>query len=167
MTLRLTEMSGIDFPLFAFSHCRDVVIAVSKAGGLGVFGALHYTPEQLREELAWIERHVDGRPWGVDLIVANGYEAAGHTGEITTLVLVPQVVEAVAPLPVPLQTMATTRALTRISRGLVAGHGGAQELATTPAGQGIGLIREVRGYRQIVQDYRESFAAALEDFGAA
>ena len=39
-------------------------------------------------------------------------------------------------------------------------------LVTTPAGQGVGLIREVRGCRQIVQEYRESYAAAIEDFGA-
>ena len=70
------------------------------------------------------------------------------------------------PLPMPLQTMATTRALTRISRGVAAGHAGAQELATTPAGQGIGLIHEVLGCRQIVQAYRESFAAAMDDFAA-
>ncbi len=44
-------MFNIDFPLLAFTHCRDVVVAVSKAGGMGVFGALHYTPEQLKEEL--------------------------------------------------------------------------------------------------------------------
>jgi NAD(P)H-dependent flavin oxidoreductase YrpB (nitropropane dioxygenase family) len=37
---------------------------------------------------------------GVDIIVAAGYEAGGHTGEISTLVLVPEVVDAVAPLPV-------------------------------------------------------------------
>jgi NAD(P)H-dependent flavin oxidoreductase YrpB (nitropropane dioxygenase family) len=37
---------------------------------------------------------------GVDLIVAQGTEAGGHTGEVTTMVLVPEVVDAVAPLPV-------------------------------------------------------------------
>jgi len=37
---------------------------------------------------------------GVDIIVASGYEAGGHTGEITTMVLTPEVVDAVAPTPV-------------------------------------------------------------------
>ena len=37
---------------------------------------------------------------GVDLIIAQGFEAGGHTGEIATMVLTPQVVDAVAPLPV-------------------------------------------------------------------
>lgn len=367
-TPKITEMFGIEFPLLAFTHCRDVVVAVSKAGGLGVFGALHFTPEQLREELNWIEEHIDGHPYaidlvmparfvrddsggefdpkdlwklvpeththfaeelcnefdvprlseaaevrdtsslawsepvareqleialehspvmlvnalgvppedviervhakgmkvgalagrvrhalkqkaaGVDVIVANGHEAAGHTGEITTMVLVPQIVEAVAPLPVlaaggigtgrqmaaamvlgaqgvwtgsvwltsaeseldpvvrekliaasseqtartrcitgkparhlvtpyteawdaadtpdplpmPLQTMATTTALTRISRGVQQDHAGARELVTTPAGQIIGAINQVRSCRQIVQDFREQFVEALE-----
>jgi NAD(P)H-dependent flavin oxidoreductase YrpB (nitropropane dioxygenase family) len=37
---------------------------------------------------------------GVDLIIAQGFEAGGHTGEIASMVLVPQVVDAVASLPV-------------------------------------------------------------------
>ena len=37
------------------------------------------------------------QPAGVDLIVAQGTEAGGHTGEIATMVLVPEVVDAVAP----------------------------------------------------------------------
>jgi NAD(P)H-dependent flavin oxidoreductase YrpB (nitropropane dioxygenase family) len=37
-------------------------------------------------------RHVDN---GVDLVVAQGYEAGGHTGEIASMVLVPEVVDAV------------------------------------------------------------------------
>jgi NAD(P)H-dependent flavin oxidoreductase YrpB (nitropropane dioxygenase family) len=37
---------------------------------------------------------------GVDIVVAQGTEAGGHTGEISTMVLVPEVVDAVAPLPV-------------------------------------------------------------------
>ena len=52
---RLCALTGAEFPLFAFSHCRDVVAAVSRAGGFGVLGATRFTPEQLEEELAWIE----------------------------------------------------------------------------------------------------------------
>jgi NAD(P)H-dependent flavin oxidoreductase YrpB (nitropropane dioxygenase family) len=220
MQTSVANMLGIEFPIFAFSHCRDVVAAVSRAGGLGVLGAIAYTPDELERELAWIDAHSDGKPYGVDvvmpakyvgkeagrldaaalraqvpaqhrkwleellvrhgvpeaphdseepfrellgwddetgralvevalahprmklianalgapprdvidrahergvrvaalvgtvhhalkqkeagvdIIVASGYEAGGHTGEITTMVLVPQVVDAVAPLPV-------------------------------------------------------------------
>ncbi len=78
MTSRICERLGIEFPLFAFSHCRDVVAAVSKAGGMGVFGAGSHTPEQLERELAWIDAQVGGRPYGVDLVVPE-HMAGGVT----------------------------------------------------------------------------------------
>jgi NAD(P)H-dependent flavin oxidoreductase YrpB (nitropropane dioxygenase family) len=69
MRNRLTEMFGIEYPLFAFSHCRDVVAAVTNAGGMGVLGALAFSPEQLELELRWIDEHVGGRPYGVDVVM--------------------------------------------------------------------------------------------------
>ncbi len=69
MNNRLCELTGADFPLFAFSHCRDVVAAVSKAGGFGVLGATRFSPDQLEEELAWIDARVHGKPYGVDVLV--------------------------------------------------------------------------------------------------
>lgn len=69
MNNKVCELTGCEFPLFAFSHCRDVVVAVSKAGGFGVLGATRFTPEQLEEELAWIDEHIDGAPYGVDVLV--------------------------------------------------------------------------------------------------
>ena len=66
MKTEICERLGIEFPIFAFSHCRDVVAAVSRAGGLGVLGAVAYSPEQLELELKWIDEHVDGKPYGVD-----------------------------------------------------------------------------------------------------
>ncbi len=77
MNSDLCKNMGLEFPLFAFSHCRDVVAAVSRAGGMGVFGAVMYTPEQLRQELEWIDANVDGKPYGVDLIVPNNLAASG------------------------------------------------------------------------------------------
>lgn len=213
MRNRLCDQLGIEFPIFAFTHCRDVAAAVSRAGGLGVLGIAGLTPEELEIELSWVDANVDGAPYGVDvlipdttavmsggksvndllpeehrrflddllnrygvpplvdrtarpipgldpgqgaalvdqalrhptvrlvasalgappphlieaahrqdvmvaalvgtvhhaerqrdagvdIIVAQGYEAGGHTGEITTMVLVPEVVDAVSPLPV-------------------------------------------------------------------
>ena len=69
MRTRICEMFGIEFPIFAFSHCRDVVAAVSKAGGMGVLGALAFPTEQLELELAWIDENVDGMPYGVDVVM--------------------------------------------------------------------------------------------------
>jgi NAD(P)H-dependent flavin oxidoreductase YrpB (nitropropane dioxygenase family) len=65
----LTEMFGIEYPIFAFSHCRDVVAAVTNAGGMGVLGALAFSPEQLEQELTWIDEHVNGKPYGVDVVM--------------------------------------------------------------------------------------------------
>lgn len=86
MRTPICDMLGIDFPLIAFSHCRDVVAAVSKAGGFGVFGATngHVTPEQLKIELDWIDAHVDGKPYGLDLAIPENMEnkeLAGQTSK--------------------------------------------------------------------------------------
>lgn len=75
----ICDMLGIEFPLLAFSHCRDVVAAVSRAGGMGVFGAVNLPPDRLREELAWIDAHCGGKPYGVDLIVPNSMEGKSDT----------------------------------------------------------------------------------------
>ncbi|MGP3915331.1 NAD(P)H-dependent flavin oxidoreductase [Nonomuraea sp. 10N515B] len=69
MRTAICERLGIEFPLFAFSHCRDVVAAVTNAGGFGVLGAIAYSPEQLDTELTWIDEQVGGRPYGVDVLV--------------------------------------------------------------------------------------------------
>ena len=45
MKSQICDVLNIEFPLVAFSHCRDVVAAVSKAGGMGVLGAVGLTPE--------------------------------------------------------------------------------------------------------------------------
>jgi len=82
MQSRICDMLGIEFPLLAFSHCRDVVSEVSRAGGMGVFGAVMLPPDRLEEELRWIDDHVDGKPYGVDLIVPNKIE--GKDKQITS-----------------------------------------------------------------------------------
>ena len=81
MDSRICDMLGIDFPLLAFSHCRDVVAEVSKAGGFGVLGAAGLSTEQLETELSWIDAHVDGKPYGLDLIVPNKFAGKGGSGE--------------------------------------------------------------------------------------
>ena len=72
---RVCALTGAEFPLFAFSHCRDVVVAVSRAGGFGVLGATRFSPDQLEQELAWIDQHADGAPYGVDVLVPEVVDA--------------------------------------------------------------------------------------------
>ena len=78
VTSALCAQFGIEFPLFAFSHCRDVVAAVTNAGGFGVLGGAAFTPDQLEQELVWIDQHVHGKPYGVDIIVPAKFEGKGE-----------------------------------------------------------------------------------------
>ena len=78
MHTEICDRLGIEFPIFAFTHCRDVVAAVSKAGGFGVLGAVGFTPEQLEIELAWIDEHVGDHPYGVDIVIPGKYEGMGE-----------------------------------------------------------------------------------------
>jgi NAD(P)H-dependent flavin oxidoreductase YrpB (nitropropane dioxygenase family) len=367
----LCQMTGAEFPLFAFSHCRDVVAAVSRAGGFGVLGCSSHCPQELEEELAWIDAHVDGKPYGVDIlfpntqaastgmtmqdyvaaipdqhidfvvdllakhgvairreevirdrlpptapdeaerlldiafkhpirlianalgvapplmiergkaagvpvaalvgtkehairqvqagvdiIVAQGTEAAGHCGEISTMVIVPEVIRAVAPfgappviaaggivtgeqmagamamgaqgvwtgtvwlatteaetspavrekmvaarssdtvrsrarsgkpnrqlksawnnawdgpdspgpLPLPLQPLISVPAMRRVARAAEAGSIPAMDLLTYESGQGVGMIYQVRSATAVVQEFKEDFARAFEQFLSA
>jgi NAD(P)H-dependent flavin oxidoreductase YrpB (nitropropane dioxygenase family) len=78
MRTPLCDRLGIEFPIFAFSHCRDVVAAVSKAGGFGVLGAVGFKPGQLEVELKWIDEHVGDKPYGVDIVIPGKYEGMGE-----------------------------------------------------------------------------------------
>lgn len=78
MRSQTCAMLGIDFPLFAFSHCRDVVVEVSKAGGFGVYGAAGIGPGKLDSELTWIDENIGGKPYGVDLLVPQKHAAKGE-----------------------------------------------------------------------------------------
>lgn len=77
MHTQLCDDLGIEFPIFAFTHCRDVVVAVAKAGGYGVLGAVGFTPEQLEIELTWIDENIGDRPYGVDIVIPSKYEGMG------------------------------------------------------------------------------------------
>ncbi|HYB90324.1 MAG TPA: nitronate monooxygenase family protein [Candidatus Binataceae bacterium] len=76
----ICEMFGIEFPLFAFSHCRDVVVAVSRAGGFGVLGGAAFTPDDIEPELKWIDEHIDGKPYGVDVLIPENLVIKGEKG---------------------------------------------------------------------------------------
>jgi NAD(P)H-dependent flavin oxidoreductase YrpB (nitropropane dioxygenase family) len=65
---KVCDLFGIEFPIFAFSHCRDVVVAVTNAGGLGVLGELARTPDQIAQDIKWIRERVGDKPFGIDLV---------------------------------------------------------------------------------------------------
>jgi len=81
------DLFGIETPIFAFSHCRDVVVAASRAGGLGVLGTAHFTLEELERELDWIDAHIGGKPYGLDLLMPSTYARVDQeTPELSALI---------------------------------------------------------------------------------
>jgi len=77
MRTEICKRLDIEFPIFAFSHCRDVVAAVSNSGGFGVLGAVGFSAEQLRVELDWLDEHVSGG-YGVDIVIPGKYVGMGE-----------------------------------------------------------------------------------------
>ena len=80
MHTKLAEDLGLEFPIFAFTHCRDVAAAVSKAGGLGVLGVAGHSPKNLAMELEWIENEVGDKPFGVDLLLPTKFVGSDRGG---------------------------------------------------------------------------------------
>jgi len=78
MRTELCDALGIDVPIFAFTHCRDVVVEVSRAGGFGVLGAVGFPAKQLAQELDWIDARIGDKPYGVDTVIPNKYEGKGE-----------------------------------------------------------------------------------------
>ncbi|PZG15364.1 NAD(P)H-dependent flavin oxidoreductase [Nonomuraea aridisoli] len=89
MRTAICERLGIELPLFAFSHCRDVVAAVTNAGGFGVLGAVAYSPERLDTELSWLDERVGGRPYGVDVLVPGRVDPSAHDRGVHLMDAVP------------------------------------------------------------------------------
>ncbi|MAE96307.1 MAG: monooxygenase, partial [Deltaproteobacteria bacterium] len=80
MHTRLAEELGLEFPIFAFTHCRDVAAAVSKAGGLGVLGVAGHSARTLKMELDWIENEIGDKPYGVDLLLPAKFAGSDRGG---------------------------------------------------------------------------------------
>jgi len=82
---RITVATGAGVRLFSFAGAptRDAIARIHEAGGLVVptVGARRHAEKMLE--------------WGVDGVIAQGGEGGGHTGEVPTSLLLPQVVEAV------------------------------------------------------------------------
>jgi NAD(P)H-dependent flavin oxidoreductase YrpB (nitropropane dioxygenase family) len=79
----ICDRLDIEFPIFAFTHCRDVVAAVSNAGGIGVLGAIGFSPDELETELQWLDDHVGDKRYGVDIVIPGKYEGMGVSDPAT------------------------------------------------------------------------------------
>ncbi len=66
---KLCDMLGIEFPIIAFTHCKDVVVAVINAGGFAVLGEAMHTPDEIAADINWIRARIGGKPFGIDLVL--------------------------------------------------------------------------------------------------
>lgn len=78
MHTALSKKLGLRAPIFAFTRSKEVVVEVSRAGGMGVLGAINLSPDELEAALCWIDAHIDGKPYGVDTVMPMSYEGKGE-----------------------------------------------------------------------------------------
>ena len=78
MRTKLAREMGLAAPIFAFTRSKEVVVEVSRAGGLGVLGAIEKSPEELDAALDWIDERIDGKPYGVDTVMPMKYQGRGQ-----------------------------------------------------------------------------------------
>lgn len=68
----LCQRLGARVPIFGFAHSLEVVAAVSKAGGVGIWGATRNTPDEIRDGLGWLSAQLGDLPFGIDLVLPRG-----------------------------------------------------------------------------------------------
>ena len=79
---KLCDLVGCQQPIFAFSGSVDVVVAVCNAGGVGFYAGTRKFPEEIKRALDEIRDRVDGRPFGVDLVLPKGMPEANNREDI-------------------------------------------------------------------------------------
>lgn len=85
MRTPFTDLLGVEHPLVGFNRSPGVVAAVTNAGGLGVLAATAYSPAELDAQLSWFEEQVDGKPYGVDLLVPEKFVAGDPNSLVASL----------------------------------------------------------------------------------
>ena len=87
MRTELCDRFGIDVPIFAFTPSEHVAAAVSRAGGLGVLGAVRFNePEELDRTLDWLDENTDGKPYGVDVVMPMKIPTEGTSVDLQAMI---------------------------------------------------------------------------------
>ena len=87
MRTRVCDLLGIELPIVGFTPSPEVAAALSRAGGLGVLGAIRYTAvEELEEALVWMDAHVDGKPYGLDIVMPAKHVGGDDLGALASMV---------------------------------------------------------------------------------
>jgi NAD(P)H-dependent flavin oxidoreductase YrpB (nitropropane dioxygenase family) len=79
---KLCDQLGVEYPIVAFTHCKDVAVAVINSGGFAVLGEAMHTPEDIEADIKWIRDRVDGKPFGIDLVLPASAPAESSLDEI-------------------------------------------------------------------------------------
>ena len=79
---KLCDMLGIEFPIVAFTHCKDVVSAVVNAGGFAVLGEAMHTPDEIAADIKWIRERVGEKSFGIDLVLPASVPPEGTLDEL-------------------------------------------------------------------------------------
>ncbi len=79
---KLCDMLGIEFPVVAFTHCKDVAVGVINAGGFAVLGEAMHTPDEIAADIGWIRDRVDGKPFGIDLVLPASVPPSGSIDDL-------------------------------------------------------------------------------------
>lgn len=66
---KLCDRLDIEYPVVAFTHCKDVAVAVINAGGFAVLGEAMHTPDQIAADIKWIRDRIGGKRFGIDLVL--------------------------------------------------------------------------------------------------
>jgi len=87
MRTRICDEFGIDYPIFGFTPVPEVAAAISRAGGMGIVGAVRYNdPADLADALDWMDANTDGKPYGVDVVMPARVPAEGTPADLDSLI---------------------------------------------------------------------------------
>lgn len=79
---KLCDMLGIELPICGFTHCKDVVVAIINAGGFAVLGEAMHTPDEIAADIKWVRERVEGRPFGIDLVLPASAPPSGSLDQL-------------------------------------------------------------------------------------
>ena len=87
MKTRICDEFGIDYPIFGFTPSPEVAAAITRAGGMGVLGAVRYNdPADLADALDWMDANTDGKPYGVDVVMPMKIPTEGTPTDLGELI---------------------------------------------------------------------------------
>jgi len=82
----LCDKLGIEYPIVAFTHCKDVAVAVINSGGFAVLGEALHTPDHIAADIRWIRERIGGKPFGIDLVLPSSVPEEKTVEELLAMI---------------------------------------------------------------------------------